>query len=220
MKTNRPAVRIGHERNSDSPASSGGTRDKEMTLNDLRHLLHIEDVNDLPGAIMSLIERGGRQRDDIYRQLLGLNKYDVSYDWFSDLYESELAQRKQNKQDFTPNSVSQLASLLTGNPKGITHEPTAGNGSMIIADWWNRYSTVFPWQFKPSENMYSCWKLSARSIPLLLLNLSIRGIAGEVYHGDVLEQTVNARYVLINEYDNCLAFSQIVRDDPPKDNKR
>ena len=36
---------------------------------------------------------------------------------------------------------------------------------------------------------------------------------GEVFHGDVLENVAKARYVLINEYDDPLAFSDIVRDD-------
>lgn len=36
---------------------------------------------------------------------------------------------------------------------------------------------------------------------------------GEVFHGDVLGNVAKARYVLINEYDDPLAFSDIVRDD-------
>nr|DAS26556.1 MAG TPA: hypothetical protein [Caudoviricetes sp.] len=36
---------------------------------------------------------------------------------------------------------------------------------------------------------------------------------GEVFHGDVLENSARAHYVLLNERDDALAFSDIVRDD-------
>lgn len=83
---------------------------------------------------MSLLNEDINRRNEVYSELLRLNNHDVSYDWFQEVYEMELAQRSQNKQDFTPLSVAVLTSRLTGIPQGITHEPTAGNGSMIIAD--------------------------------------------------------------------------------------
>jgi len=59
--------------------------------------------------------------------------------------------------------------------------------------------------------MVTCWELSARSIPILLLNLSIRGIMGYVYHGDVLENEVKQKYILLNRKDDTLAFSEIIK---------
>ena len=59
--------------------------------------------------------------------------------------------------------------------------------------------------------MITCWELSDRSIPLLLLNLSIRGIMGYVYHGDILEQTVKAKYIVLNMTDDALGFSDVIR---------
>ena len=53
--------------------------------------------------------------------------------------------------------------------------------------------------------------MSDRSIPLLLLNLSIRGIMGYVYHGDVLDGNVKQKYILLNPTDDALAFSDIVK---------
>lgn len=179
-------------------------------------LFQIDDILDLPDAVMNTINLPLNERNVIYRKLLHLNEYNLSRDWFQDIYEAELSQRKQNKQDFTPNMVGVLASLLTSTPKGVIHEPTAGNGSMIIADWWNRCSKVLPFEFFPSENMYVAWELSARSIPILLLNLSIRGIMGVVYHGDVLEQKVLNKYILLNEKDDALGFSEIILDNENK----
>lgn len=184
-----------------------------MAKQDIIKIFGVDDILNIPSSIMDLIGGDVCRRNEVYLELLQIHKGDVSFDWFQDVYEKEFAQRSQDKQDFTPASISQLCSLLTGMPKGILHEPTAGGGSMIIADWWNRCQSVYPWQYRPSEHLYSCWELSPRAIPFLLLNLSIRGISGEVIHGDVLERKINARYVLINEYDNPLDFSLIVRDD-------
>lgn len=140
-----------------------------------------------------------------------MNDYDMSYDWFQALYENELSERKQKKQDFTPNSLGILCSKLTSQA-GSIHEPTAGNGSMIIADWWQRCHNKIPWEHFPSQNMVICWELSARSIPILLLNLSIRGIMGYVYHGDVLEKSIKMKYILLNRKDDTLGFSDIIKD--------
>ena len=159
---------------------------------------------------MNLLLGDIKVRDEVYRELIRNNNMDMSYDWFQDIYESELSERRQKKQDFTPNSLGILCSEITGQI-GSIHEPTAGNGSMIIADWWQRCSKKMPWDHFPSQNMVTCWELSARSIPILLLNLSIRGIMGYVYHGDVLTNEVKQKYILLNRKDDTLAFSEIIK---------
>ena len=83
---------------------------------------------------------------------------------------------------------------------------------MIIADWWQRCSKKIPWEHFPSQNMVTCWELSIRSIPILLLNLSIRGMMGYVYHGDVLTKEIKQKYILLNRKDDTLAFSEIIKD--------
>lgn len=181
-----------------------------MTTNELCGLFHIEDLKDLPQAVTALLDGDREKRDGIYRQMIVMNGYDLSYDWFQPLYEAELSERKQKKQDFTPRELGVLCSELTGQ-RGTVHEPTAGNGSMVIADWWQRCSKLLPWEHRPSEHMVTCWELSARAVPLLLLNLSIRGIMGYVYHGDVLEGTVKQKYILLNRTDDTLGFSDVVR---------
>lgn len=183
-----------------------------MTTTELYGLFRIEDLKDLPQAVMALLEGDRGRRDYVYRQLMAMNGFDLSHDWFQSLYEAELSERKQKKQDFTPRELGILCSELTGQ-RGTVHEPTAGNGGMIIADWWQRCRKRLPWEHRPSEHMVTCWELSARALPLLLLNLSIRGIMGYVYHGDVLEGTVKEKYILLNRTDDTLAFSDVVRAD-------
>lgn len=181
-----------------------------MKKNELFNLIGIEDIKDMPDRIMEIITGNIEYRNYIYSELLKMNNYDMSYDWFQELYENELSERKQKKQDFTPNALGVICSELTSQT-GSIHEPTAGNGSMIIADWWQRCRKLHPWEHFPSQHMVTCWELSARSIAILLLNLSIRGIMGYVYHGDVLEKEVRQKYILLNKKDDTLCFSDIMK---------
>lgn len=181
-----------------------------MSKDELFSIFGIDDLRDLPGAVTALLEGDRARRDEVYRRLIELNGHDMSRDWFQPLYESELSERRQKKQDFTPYELGILCSELTER-RGTLHEPTAGNGSMVIADWWQRCRRLLPWEHFPSQHMVTCWELSARSLPILLLNLSIRGIMGYVYHGDVLEGTVRQKYILLNRRDDTLAFSDVIK---------
>lgn len=183
-----------------------------MSKEDLFILFGIEDLKDLPNAVINLLEEDIDARNEVYKELIRKNNGDMSYDWFQDIFETELSERKQKKQDFTPNILGVLCSKLTSQ-SGSIHEPTAGNGSMIIADWWQRCKQKMPWEHFPSQNMVTCWELSARSIPILLLNLSIRGIMGYVYHGDVLTREVKQKYILLNRKNDALAFSEVIKVD-------
>lgn len=183
-----------------------------MNKDDLFKVFLIKDLMDLPNAVTKILDMDLEDRNKIYRELIRLNDNDLSYDWFQEFYESDLSERKQKKQDFTPNSLGVLCSLITSQT-GSIHEPTAGSGSMIIADWWQRCMKLLPWEHFPSHNIVSCWELSDRSIPILLLNLSIRGIMGYVYHGDVLTKEVKQKYILLNRKDDTLSFSEIIKAD-------
>lgn len=183
-----------------------------MNKDDLFKVFLIKDLMDLPNAVTKILDMDLEDRNKIYRELIRLNDNDLSYDWFQEFYESDLSERKQKKQDFTPNSLGVLCSLITSQT-GSIHEPTAGSGSMIIADWWQRCMKLLPWEHFPSRNIVSCWELSDRSIPILLLNLSIRGIMGYVYHGDVLTKEVKQKYILLNRKDDTLSFSEIIKAD-------
>lgn len=186
-----------------------------MQEKDVYELFGITDIMDLPQAVSRLLFGERRKRDEVYHRLLELNEYDMSYDWFQSLYEQEMAQRKKNKQDFTPREVTAIVSKIALSTVNCTiHEPTAGTGSLIISAWWEQCRKVMPWEYRPSKNMVTCWELSERAIPLLLLNMSIRGLMGYVYHGDVLERAVIQKYILLNETDDGMGFSEVVRANP------
>ena len=176
---------------------------------DILNMFGIDDIIDLPEAVMRLIEGDSEKRTEVYKEMLELADFDLSYDWFQQIYEDELSQRRQKKQDFTPNSIGVIAAKICGLQQRSVYEPTAGNGSMLIADWNAKMQQQLPWQFFPSKNIFECWELSDRSIPILLFNLSIRGMMGVVYHGDVLERKIKQKYILLNRKDDALAFSEI-----------
>ncbi|MDR2004130.1 MAG: N-6 DNA methylase [Prevotella sp.] len=180
---------------------------------DIKEVLKIFDASDirlLPESIMNSLQ-DEYKRNAVYKSMLELNGNDLSYDWFNSIYEDELAQRNQNKQDFTPNKVGVLLSQLTATAKGRIYEPTAGNGSLLITNWWYR-KTQLGDDFKSSEHPIECWELSDRSIPILLFNLSIRGINAVVYHGDVIAQDTKAKYTLTNVNDTPGEFSTITKN--------
>lgn len=180
-----------------------------MDAKTLEEIFDIDDLMHLPQRVMEVIEGDLNERNSVYMKLLEANNHDLSHDWFQEVYEAELAQRSKFKQDFTPRSVATLLAKIAGTDGASIHEPTAGTGGLVIAAWWDHCRTMLPWNFRPSRFMVNCWELSDRAIPLLLLNLSIRGMMGEVYHGDTLELTVKQKYILLNRNDDALAFSEI-----------
>nr|DAW37403.1 MAG TPA: N-6 DNA Methylase [Caudoviricetes sp.] len=182
-----------------------------MNKDDCCRIFNVEDIINLPQAAMNIVMGDRERRDAVYRELLSVNRYDMSFDWFRQLYEEEFAQRKKQKQDFTPVEVSEIVAKIALPTVGTIHEPTAGTGGLIISAWWEQCRRAIPWDYYPSQHMISVWELSDRAIPLLLLNLSIRGIMGYVYHGDVLEGSVKARYILLNRSDDALGFSDVVK---------
>ncbi len=183
-----------------------------MTYKECCEVFEITDITFLPSAIMTLITGDTNKRDETYRKLLAINDYDMGRDWFQEIFESELSEGKRKGQHFTPPEIYSLISQLAGTRTGVTHEPTAGNGGLIIGDWHRTLMTYTPYDYFPSEHPYVAWELSDRSLPILLLNLSIRGIVGTVYHGDVLENTIIAKYNVINRTDDALGFSDVKID--------
>ena len=107
-----------------------------MTKEECCRIFGIEDIMDLPQVAMDVIMGDKARRDAIYAELLDVNRHDMSYDWFRQLYEEEFAQRKKQKQDFTPWEVSELVAKIAVPTIGTIHEPTAGTGGLIISAWW------------------------------------------------------------------------------------
>lgn len=186
-----------------------------MTKAECLTFFGVDDIMNLPKAIERVVlETPKAERDEVYRELIQLNRHEMGRDWFQRVYEEEFSQRKNQGQDFTPIEVTELVNRLAGVEQAKSvHEPTAGTGQMIISAWWTWTQARLPWECFPSQFPVTAWEILDRTIPFLLLNLSIRGMMGYVYNGDTLENTIKKKYVLLNRHDDCLAFSDIIVDE-------
>ena len=104
-----------------------------MNKDDCCRIFNVEDIIDLPQAAMNIVMGDRERRDAVYRELLSVNRYDMGFDWFRQLYEEEFAQRKKQKQDFTPVEVSEIVAKIALPTVGTIHEPTAYNKRMVGA---------------------------------------------------------------------------------------
>lgn len=171
-------------------------------------LLGVDEPYQVPGRLMEVVT--GNERDAVYDGFLTAFGYDVSYDWFHEFYEDENAERKKNKQDFTPACLGKLVSELVGYGNGITYEPSAGTGGMLIQRWDLERKRHSPFDFKPSMQWFVAEDMSDRAVPFLLFNLSIRGCNANVLHIDSLRRRCKAAYLVENKRDDMLAFSDVI----------
>src|SRR5699024_3803658 len=107
-----------------------------MTVTEkINNLLNIKDSYQAPQRIMEILYSDKETRDKYFMDFLNAFDMDVTYDWFHEYFQDEHADRKQHKQDFTPNSISQLLSAIVGEGDGSYYEPAAGTGGILIQRW-------------------------------------------------------------------------------------
>ncbi|MCR1901636.1 N-6 DNA methylase, partial [Ligilactobacillus apodemi] len=84
-------------------------------------MLSTEQINNLIGVEESYqasfeldkILSDEDERVSLFEAFLELEQ-DLSFDWFTDYFQEEHSNRKDKKQDFTPDGVTELASKLLG----------------------------------------------------------------------------------------------------------
>lgn len=135
----------------------------------------------MPPRVMEILFSDNR--DSIFNEFTELES-DLSHDWFTDYFQSTSSDRKTFMQDFTPPCVCDLVSKMAGEFKTVC-DICSGTGGLTIS-LWNTNKTAF----------YHCEELSKTAIPLLLFNLSIRNVNGEVVDIDVLKNKINSVYRL------------------------
>lgn len=181
-------------------------------LSEINRILGITDSYQAPDGIMRLLLGDDRkERIRVFQEMAELFKFDYSYDWFHQYFEDEHADRKNNKQDFTPDSISKLVSQLMGSDTGITYEPSAGTGGMLIVNWHRNRAKYHPFDYYPNSHLIVCGELSDKTVPFLLLNLSIRGISGIVFHGNTLTNEYKAVYILTNVHNSITEYSEVMK---------
>lgn len=153
------------------------------------------------------------ERENFYRRLLAKN-HDVSVDTFKPYFEQYAAERKTNKQDYTPDSIAELLAKLThGEVKAAAgysaYDPTAGTGSLIIQKWYADMMAETIFSYAPHRYFYACEEFADNAIPYLLHNLALRGMNALVIHGDTLSREAKQIYFIQNSQDDCMMFSDI-----------
>lgn len=153
-----------------------------MLSNDkINQLLNITESYQAPSKTLEVMLSDSK--NDLFNKFLEIEP-NLSYEWFQGYFETEHADRKVKKQDFTPNSVSKLMSLLVGK-RDTYFEAAAGTGGIAI-QFWNENPDAW---FRLEE-------LSDRSVPFLIFNMAIRGANGVVLHGDSLDRNFKGMYYI------------------------
>ena len=172
--------------------------DKEAE-NKLKWFLDIFDCDEahhLPDKVLEKVLEGDTQ---IYEKYI--KEYpDLDQDSLRILFETYFADRKILKQDFTPNSITELITELTLSDKDKPPElldECAGIGCLIIP-YWKKNPNVFVW----------AREMSAGTIPFLLFNLALRNMHGIIVQGDTLNFETSKVYQLTkgSQFSNVREF--------------
>ena len=182
------------------------------TTEEIHSILGIDESYKAPSRILEILLGDRKERERVFNKFGEAFNYDFSHDWFHEYFEGEHADRKEKKQDFTPNSVANLLTLLVNQKENTTYyECCGGTGGIIISDWWKTVKT-HPLAFltyQPSEYFFFVEELSDRAIPFLLLNLMIRGMNAIIVHGDVLSRECKGIFYLVNESNSHMGYSSL-----------
>lgn len=193
----------------------------------VNNLLGIDDAFKAPGRLMEILLKK-EEREELFGNFLKIDT-NLEYDWFHEYFETEQAERKSKKQDFTPNSVARLANAITSEPRQTDYyEMAAGTGGMMIARWVynikedpafvlkrketvvNDVLTSSVFTYSPRTYWYHLEELSDRAIPFLLFNSAIRGINAEIIQCDSLSRKAKRAFYVKNDSNDFLAFSDIL----------
>lgn len=170
-----------------------------MKADDINRIFNISESFQLPRRILEVLFSDDKNR--ILDELISLGE-DLDHDWFTEYFEENHANKSKMAQDFTPRAVADLLAGLLPEAKTVG-DVCSGTGGLTIG-YWNRHR----------EASFICYELSERAIPLLLLNLTIRNIEGEVFRMDILTGEIFESYHLRKG----LKYSELFQEslEPPK----
>lgn len=185
-----------------------------LTVGKINELIGVDECIDAPSKLMTII-LNKEERVTLFKRFLQVET-DISYDWFKNYFEKGLSDHKAQKQDFTPDEVSELLTKLTEKPNNfVSHETQntldvgAGTGTITIKKWYEERNRSDFLTYYPHNYLYVCEEKSNTAIPFLLFNLSIRGINAVVLQIDSLTRIAKGAFLIENEKDDFLCFSDI-----------
>lgn len=178
----------------------------KLTTDKINELLGIKESYKASDALMAILF-DKEKREETFKAFLEI-EWRLDRDWFHAYFEEEHANKKKFAQDFTPDSISKLLSVIAG-PGSNNLDVAAGTGSLMIQKWNHDRTSMSPFDYKPSMFLYQCEELSDRALPFLLFNLMVRGINATVVHGDALSREAKQVYFIQNDADDYMAFSSL-----------
>lgn len=183
---------------------------KMTKLDEINKILGINDSYKAPDRLMEILYGDIPERNKVFSQMAELFNNEWDFDWFHEYFQNEHADRKQKKQDFTPESISKVLNELTGkSPVGTRLDVAAGTGGLTITRWAQDKRCFNPFAYRPSIFFYQAEDLSDRSIPFLLFNLIIRGMNGVVIHGDSITRECYGAWFIQNDHDSYFDYSNL-----------
>lgn len=178
-------------------------------LTKINNILGIKESYKAPDRLMEILYMNKPERDKYFMDFLNAFDKDVTYDWFHDYFQDEHADRRNQKQDFTPQSVSKLLTQMVGSEGKTYYEPAAGTGGILIERWNYDRMQHSPFDYEPRDYYYTAEELSDRAIPFLLFNMLIRGMNGNVVQCDVLTREATGAFFIQNDNNDFMGFSSL-----------
>ena len=148
----------------------------------LKSFLNVQEAFEMPAALLKILQCK-EKREALFDNCIDELK-DLSVDWFTSFFQEVAADRKELKQDFTPDYICEIVSQIAGNQNTFA-DICSGTGGLTIKLWNNN-----------KKSFFHCEEYSNAVLPFLLFNLAIRNIEGEVFHGDALTREAKGLYKL------------------------
>ena len=148
---------------------------------DIKEILGITEMYELNKKLEQILP--DKQAREVYFNSITQSGVDLSRDFIRDIYQEEAAQRKQLKQDYTPDCLCDLFYALADNPTSIL-DMCAGTGSLTISYIAHGVKDVV------------CIELSQTVFPVLMLNIAIRNVSGYLIRQDITTREILAVYRL------------------------
>lgn len=161
---------------------------------DINQILGITENYQLCDRLMEIL-MDNQKREEIFDQFMTIEP-DLTYDWFTNYFQETQSNRSTLMQDYTPDCVCKLVSLIAGPTKAV-YDQCCGIGGLSISLWKERQDRLFHFE-----------ELSDVSVSMLLFNVAIRNMNAVVIHGDVLTGRNKAVYRVYASY----KYSKIYTD--------
>lgn len=163
----------------------------------LMNRLGVTESYKLPDELLKILLSSSC--DSFLDEVLSLEGVDLKRDFLRDIFQEEQGDRKNLKQDYTPDTVSELATYSLSKMKDVKRvaDICAGTGSLSI-----QVLNIFP------DVFLRCEEWSERVVPFLLLNLMLRNCSAEVVNCNVLTRANIRTYKLIKQLDS--KFSKLI----------